>query len=215
MKLLVKNINTNNYSIIQDTEFDSNIHIDRSNFLIYIDKYSDLADYITIRNLIDRALTYWGGFNSLRSDEEKDVVLKYTKFVTITDGVAYLMNKYGITQPEAEYMYLQFSTEDIRKAADAFKERVRSPEFMRIIIQYLGMDNAEIFMDNCRNFLYDLTETAIIGTEYGNKRNGFMDYINDTGDYIGTGASTFFNLPTEQTLYDNFKLEITNKILGE
>ena len=212
---LVKIISTNEYKFIKDEEYNSDIHIDRTLFPIYLDKYSylDGVDYISIRNLMSDALINRGGFSELNSDEEKDIVLKYTKLVIPEEAISYFMNK-GFTYNEAQSKYLLLRTTDIRNAANCFKDRIESPEFMVIIYSYLGATNSEIFIDNARNFLFDLMNTAIIGTEYGNTRNGFMDYVNDTGDYVGTGASTFFNLPDEQTKYDEFKELLTSKILG-
>ena len=210
---LVKIISTNQYKIINDSDYNPDIHIDRTDNLYYLDANSDLADYITIRNMVIKAVNNKGGFSNLKNDE-KEIALKYAKSVDINDSVAYYMGQ-GMTQDEATYTYITKSSLDIRKTANCFKDRAKSAEFMATVIMYLGMENAEIFMDNARNFLYDLTESAIIGTEYGNTRNGFMDYLHDTGDYVGSGASTFFDLPNEQDKYDMFKNTLTNIILGE
>jgi len=211
MKKLVKIISTNKYQIINENEFDSNIHIDRTYGLQYIHENKNLANYITIRNMIVNAVNNQGGFNNLKN-WEKEIALIYTKSVEINDAIPYLMST-GLSQDEATYKYLQLYSQNVRNAADSFKERARSAEFMTTIIMYIGQDNAEIFIDNVRNFLHDLTESAIIGTQYGNTRNGFMDYLEDTGDYEGTGASTFFNLPDEQEKYETFKTTLKNILL--
>ena len=209
---LVKIKSTNEYKLIYDTEFDSNLHIDRSNELQYLHQNAKLGDYITIRNMVISAVNSVGGFDSLR-ELDKPIALIYTKSVTIEEAVPYYISQ-GLTVNEASYIYLQKFSQNIRNAADCFKERARSVEFATTIMMYLGQTNAETFISNTRDLLSDLTDSAIIGTQYGNVQNGFMDYIEDTGSYIGSGSSTFFNLPTDQEKHNAFKNKIIDIILN-
>lgn len=209
---LVKVIQTNEYKFIEDSEYDSSIHIDRTSFVSYLDKYLYLSNYITVRNLIQQIINDIGGFDNLRSDNDKLIALKYTRNVTPETAIPFLMT-HGYTQDEANQEYVLLRSQDILNAKNEFKNRLDNANFIATVMGTLGQVDAEIFLDNTRNFLFDLINSAILGTEYGNSRNGFFDYLNDTGDYVGTGASTFFDLPTENSKYELFKQTITNLIL--
>ena len=205
---LIKDKTTNKYSIINDVDFDSAIHIDRTNNVIYWKMNAHLADYCYIRDRITEAVIASGGFSALRSDVEKDICLEYTKSVSDVELIGYLIGK-GMTQEEAQFTYLQYRANDIRNAAQCFSDRIDKAEFTVIVMKYLGQDGGTTFLDNCRNFISDLKTSAILGTQYGNTIDGIFDYIEDTGGYLTVpGLSSFFTLPDEQTTLDAMRKEL-------
>lgn len=200
---LVKLKQNDTYYIINDIDYDSEKHIDRTNSILYWEHNKHLADYCYIRSRIADIVAL-DGFTNLYN-EEKEVCLRYTNSAASIDLIVYLMSK-GLSMEEAKFIYLQNRALDIRNAADCFSNRINNPGFTVVVIKYFsaiavngdGQVNGEIFLDNCRSFLSDLKESAILGTNYGNNRDGFFDYIEDTGSYVGTGLSTFFTLPEQQ-----------------
>lgn len=187
---LVKNKITNEYLFILENEFNIDIHIDRTDFPLYVDQYSHLTDYCLARDLVSNGVSIRGGFNSLKSDEEKEVALKYTRNVSDTDAVPYLMSK-GLSLMEATKQYIDLRSIDIRNAADCYKDRLYSPEFTSALIMSLGQAQAETLLETCRDLFNDLSNTAILGTNYGNNRAGIMDWLEGTDVYIGSGLQGF------------------------
>lgn len=207
---LVKIKSTDKYQIIEDIQFDANLHIDRTNTIVYWEMNSSLADYCYIRDRITEAVAALGGFSQIKSQEDKNIILKYTKILSAEEAVPYLMTQ-GYSLEEAQAYYILLRSTDIRNAANCYAERLNKPEFTAAVIQHFaavdeednnGQRDAEVFLDNCRNFIHDLKESAVLGTFYGNNRDGFFDYIEDTGGYLATpGLSSFFNLPEEEPIY--------------
>jgi len=216
---LIKVISTNKYEIIEDSLFDSNLHIDRSDNILYWDQNSELVDYCFLRSNIQRIISNIG-FNNLRSNAEKDVVLKYTNSASSTEVIGWLVSK-GLTVEQASLLYLQKRSIDIRNSAICFGDRINDPAFTTAIIAHFsqtgtaedGQIMGELFLDNCRNFISDLKDSAILGTQYGNARDGFFDYIDDTGSYKSNpGLSTFFTLPEEQPILNSLRKAIKDLI---
>lgn len=208
---LVKILNTDEYQIINDSDFDSNIHLDRTEGIAYWELNNNLADYCFIRHHI-MAIIDSVGFNNLKSEEEKEICIKYTKSVPATDIVPYYMST-GMTYNEASYAYLQKRAIDVRNAADCYSARLNKPEFTVIIMKHLGEGGGITFLDNCRNFISDIRNSAILGTEYESTMDGFFDYVDDTGGYDTVpGLSSFFDIPTEQANLDLMRKEIKDLI---
>jgi len=63
MKKLIKNIKTNLYELINEVEFNSEIHIDRTNSVAYWHLNKDIADYSYIRMRIETVMNEAGGFD--------------------------------------------------------------------------------------------------------------------------------------------------------
>ena len=196
MKKLVKIISSNTYSLIEEANFNSNIHIDRSNSVAYWHICKELADYSYIRMRIGIVIENLGGFNNLRSDDDKDIALIYTKNIDIADAIIYYMNN-GLTQDEATRKYLDLRSFDISNSAKAYSDRAYSHEVRASILMYLGRSAGEILLDNIRSFREDLKSDSVLGTNYGNSREGLLDFIESTASYEGAGLKSFFDLTNE------------------
>ena len=193
MKKLVKIIETGIYKLIDPNLYDSNIHIDRSGLIAYWHENNDLADYSYIRLRIGLIIEDAGGFNALRSDFERDIALIYTKNIDMADAIPYYMNK-GMTQEEATKKYLQLRSVDITNSAKAYSDRAYSPEVRASILMYLGQSAGEILLDNIRSFREDLKSDSVLGINYGNSREGLLDFIESTASYVDAGLKSFFDL---------------------
>ena len=201
--LLVKNIETQEYKFIQNKEFDDKIYINRNRIQYlheigtkldyFYDKNKYLkvnTDYCFIRDIISFIMTDSGGFNNLKNND-KDIALIYTRNVSDADGITYLMNQ-GIPLQNAQFQYILYRTEDINQASNSYGNRSSDNYLKALVIKYLGQEQSETFSAAIRNFVLDLKETAILGTNYGNFREGIMDYLEGTAGYEGKGLRNYF-----------------------
>jgi len=63
---------------------------------------------------------------------------------------------------------------------------------------YLGQSEGEILLDNIRTFREDIKSDSVLGTEYGNSREGLLDFINSTASYTDAGLKSFFDLSVSE-----------------
>lgn len=161
-------------------------------------------DYHFIRrNIIDYVASV--GFDNL-SESEKLIASKYCAADAST-LVPYFMVTYGLDYETAISKYKVYRSIDIFNAKKALSERSMDPAMMYIAVKYMDEQNASIFSDNIRNYISDLRETAHLGLNYGQARDGIMDYIEATNGYVGGGLSTFSfeNGYTFEECRDEFK----------
>ncbi len=127
-------------------------------------------------------------------------VLKYCA-TDATTLVGYLMGT-GLSQSDAILKYKENRAEDIRMASGAAELRINSTPFTFAIIKYLSEADGQSFIDATRNLVIDFKTIALTGTNYGNVRDGIMDYIESTGGYSAGGLKDF----TIETPYELFDL---------
>lgn len=179
--------------------------------------YTDLTSIETIANINQRIydyhfkrdklkeLTLELGFANL-SASDKAIVARYcaTDAATL---VGYFMSQYGLTAAEATSKYKVFRSTDISEAAKALSSRASNPVVMYISVKYMSEADASAFTDAIRNFITDLKEVAHLGTNYGQARDGIMDYIEATGSYTDAGLKSysFENGYTYEQCRDEFK----------
>lgn len=197
---------TNEYDrviYIDENEFDSVHYYDISSNIIWHNQ--DKFDYIYKRDRI-KERTSNIGFDNMDKDE-KDMAIEYCA-ININSSITYLIERDNLTLNEATLKYYDLRCTDIKNAADACSNRINNPIFIKTILLGLGQVNAEIFLDSIRNFIYDYEKVAFFGTNYGNSREGIMDYIEATGIYENSGLSTYeINQPFT---YETLKEELIN-----
>ena len=155
----------------------------------YLDKLKGgIYDYHFVRRHI-KDLVAVIGFGNLTLDE-KIIVVRYCA-ADDADLISYFMDTYSLDMATAITKLKVYRAIDISNATKALKGRAEHPAMTFIAIKYLSESNASIFSDNIRNFISDLKTTAHLGLNYGQERDGIMDYIEDTNGYVGTGLSTF------------------------
>jgi hypothetical protein len=54
----------------------------------------------------------------------------------------------------------------------------------------MNQENAEKFLDATHQLVFNYANFAVYGKKYGNYIDGILDYIEDYGDFAGTGLST-------------------------
>ena len=172
------------------------------------DILTDVRDYYTSRAILKAQ--YEGiSFSSL-SPRDKEIVATYclTSDETI---IGYYMEQ-GLTQEVAVAKHLVRRAEDINKASITCKQRAESPIVKYIAIKYMTEADAAMFMDAIRNLITDYSMLAHLGNEYGQSRDGIMDFIEATNGYVGAGLSnyTFRTGVTYENCRDEFKNFLVN-----
>jgi hypothetical protein len=148
-----------------------------------------LKDYAFIRLVLktmmdDVSDPFWS-----LSTEEKELICIYCAVSDETIVTYYVT--IGMSLQEAQMLHINRRSVDVRFAANSYYSRLTQPEFMAIIITYLGLIQGETFMDAIRNFSTDVRDMARLGTMYSNVNDGLMDYIESTGSYVDGGLKNY------------------------
>lgn len=148
-------------------------------------------DYVFVRDQIKMFVSAMT-FNNL-SEIDKEVALTYCAS-DMTTLITYLMMQ-GYSQQEAIDIYITKRAVDIRNASLSCEKRIKSSEYIKSIISFLPEEYAVQFLDATRNFSIDYQNIALFGTQYGDYRDGIMDYIEGTGSYVGGGLRNYPTYP--------------------
>lgn len=156
-------------------------------FIFNLDKYSIIdKDYVWERDTLKEiAYTKWDSLNNQSKD-----ILSERCIVGMDTIVSYYMSK-GLSQNDATMKYLNDRIVDVQNAAKCFCDRINNPKLQMYVILFLGEAQASTFNDAVRNFKSDLCSIALLGTQYGDSRDGIMDYIESTGSYTSGGLKSY------------------------
>jgi hypothetical protein len=174
----------------------------------FLDKlnFKNFDYHFVRRHMIDLVAEI--GFNNLLA-EEKVIAARYCA-ADATTLVGYFMG-FGLAVHEAVAKYKVYRSIDITSAAEALSKRADNAVVKYIAVKYMSEAEASAFSDAIRNFITDLRESAHLGLNYNQARDGIMDYIEATGSYVDGGLKsyTFENGYT----YDECKEEFKNYIV--
>lgn len=170
-------------------EYDKCISFSKSTdeFIYNLYEYSIVGkDYVWERDTLRQiAHTKWDSLN----DNSKEIIGIYCA-VGMDTLIGYYMSK-GMSQNDATMKYLNNRIEDIKNAAKAYCGRINNNTLQVNIILFLGEAQGSTFNDAVRNFKSDLCSIALLGTQYGDSRDGFMDYVESTGSYTSGGLKSY------------------------
>jgi hypothetical protein len=184
MKLL-KIIATN--EVITGDAFDENIHLDYSNSIYHWYHFGvNLTDFVYARKRI-KDIVAEVGYDNVK---HKDIVNKLC-VADMNDIIAYYMNEEGLSQLEATQKYLDNRADGIIKAGQCYSKRLESKEVIATIMLFIGRSQGLSLLDAVRNFKEDLRTVGLLGTQYGNDRDGIMDYFESTGSYEDSGIKSY------------------------
>lgn len=177
----------------------------KSEFETRCESLSNVADYHKERNAIIALFSDFANFN----DKEQYYAVKYC-MVDDTTCITYFMTA-GKSYTEAMHQHLSNRANDINSAAASCRYRAESPIVLYLTIKYLTEQDAATFIDAIRTFITDYSTIAHLGLEYGQSREGIMDYIESTNGYLNGGLSVY-NIKEPYT-YELFKAELKNYIV--
>lgn len=205
---LVKEIKTNQYQYIKDEEFDSSIHVDLSDSIYHFAQCgNDVVDYIEKRRRIKEIVDI-NGWDSIKY---KDIVVDFCA-TSAENVVVYFMEK-GLSQAEAERQYAMKRIIDVQNAGACYCQRVKNPELQLNIIIFLGEEQGSLLNNALATFKSQLCEIALLGTDYGDSRDGIMNFIKSSGGYVDGGLKSFTFTDAVISLYgseDEARLELIN-----
>jgi hypothetical protein len=158
-------------------------YIDISTMLTWHQYGSQIAnDYLVWKTAIKDIVTEKGWANL--TNTEKDLAIQYYAYANPVDPVIYLMGK-GYTQQQAQYTVLLNWHKHHGNLINACRQRWYYVKF--IAPMYLSLTDAEDLLNTIENLVFAYTDTGRLGLNYGDKKNGILDYIESTNAFVGQG----------------------------
>jgi hypothetical protein len=161
-------------------------------------------DYLVCKNVI-KELVIAKGWSNL-TNTEKDLAIQYYAYPDTTSAVIYLMGK-GYTQQQAQgFVLLQWHRHH-GNVMNSCKQRWYYVKF--IVPQYLSFNDAEDLLNTVEPLVFAYNDMGRLGVNYGDKRDGIMDYIESTNMFQGQGLREN-GYTLLQGTYDDFILAMKN-----
>lgn len=140
-------------------------------------------DYLVYKNEIKR-LCVEKGWSNL-SNGEKDLCIQYYSYDNSTDAVIYLMTTKGMTQQQAQLFLIQSWHKHHGFVVNACIQRWY---YVKLIVpMFLSFTDAEDLLNTVEPLVFALSSMGRHGINYGDKKDGIMDYIESTNAFQGQG----------------------------
>jgi hypothetical protein len=148
-------------------------------------------------------------FNNLSSLEQEQVV--YHCAIPDQSCITYYVMS-GLSVEEATQKYLISRSNDIIALSIVCQENSKNSNVIRILLEYMEQSEAERFLEATQALVFNYANYVVYGKKYGNYIKGILDYIEDYGDYEGTGLSTYTLRPGKllANLVSELKSLLTN-----
>lgn len=194
---LVKNINS------------SEIFIKKNDYILQIDEIDETTinniSHLLNENIIDKhqaSLCYsYLDFQS-QTEEDKYEIVKYAN-VSPSFAIQFYMSK-GISYVESLDRYLNERAFRILNRAESAKKYFHTQKFLFTILSSISEDNIDTFIDDTQILFFKYMEIGYFGSEYGDKKTGILDYIENSGEYKVQGGLKSLNLNPNIT-YEELK----------
>lgn len=139
-------------------------------------------DYLVCKHEI-KDLVVEKGWSNL-TNTEKDLAIIYYSYPDTTTAVIYLMGK-GYSQAQAQGYVLLSWHRHHGNVMNSCKQRWFYAKF--IVPQYLSFNDAEDLLNTVEPLVFAYNDMGRLGINYGDKRDGIMDYIESTNAFAGQG----------------------------
>lgn len=196
---IIKNINS------------SKIFIKKDDYILQTDEIDDtsLANINTLINesIIDKhqaSLCYsylLENFN-IQTEEDKYEIIKYSN-VNPNFAIQFYMSN-GFSYNKSLEKYLNDRALRILNRAECAKKYFHTQKFLFTILSFISENNIDTFIDDTQILFFKYMEIGYFGSEYGDKKTGILDYIENTGEYTLQGGLKSLNLNTSFT-YEELK----------
>ncbi len=157
----------------------------------------ELIENLYSHNIIDyrerrRCYKYLGTYYFNAQDKEcKDIICDICAITDPIQIITYYMQTRGLSMFNAQVLYLTNRSKDIVEAAKCYEKYLMSPHFIKAIITYLPIDQAEKFLDDVKELSYKYRTTGHFGQKYNDSTPGLMDYIESYGVYENDGLKKY------------------------
>lgn len=140
-------------------------------------------DYFAYKCAVKTIVTEkgWTGL----TNSEKDLAIKYYAYSDATTAVIYLMTTKGMSQQQAQYYVLQ--QWHIHHGNITLSCRQRWYYVKLIVPMYLSFTDAEDLLNTVEPLVFAYHDMGRLGINYGDKKDGIMDYIESTNAFQGQG----------------------------
>ena len=119
------------------------------------------------------------------TNTEKDLCIKYYAYPDATSAVIFLMTVRGMSLQQAQgYILLEWHKHHGNITASC-RQRWFYVKF--IVPQYLSFDDAEDLLNTVEPLVFAYHDMGRLGINYGDKKDGIMDYIESTNAFAGQG----------------------------
>jgi len=149
------------------------------------DKFGSIVanDYFAYKCSI-KTIVSEKGWNNL-TNSEKDLAIKYYAYPDVTSAVVHLMTTKGMTQEQAQGYILLAWHKHHGNLINSCRQRWFYAKF--IVPQYLNFDDAEDLLNIIEPLIFAYLDMGRLGINYGDKKDGIMDYIESTNAFAGQG----------------------------
>lgn len=181
---------------------------------ILLETEEDVTNYINIEHLFStgsidyksrrRCYKYLSINFNILDDNTKEMIAKLCA-TSVYNIIYYYTNK-GMSIEDAKFEYFNNRSIDIIEAAKCCYIYINSPKFVRTIIYYLPIEQAENFLDDIRYLKYKYQDAGHFGIKYGDKTEGLLDFIDCYGSYENSGLKNY-TLNNGLTI-DNFRKDL-------
>jgi len=140
-------------------------------------------DYLCIKEEIKDIVTNigWTGL----TNTEKDIAITCYSYSNPTDAVIYLMTVKGYTQQQAQSFLLSSWHKHHGNVVEACKQRWYYVKL--VIAAFLSFTDAEDLFDLNESLIFAYTDMGRLGLNYGDRKDGIMDFIESTNGYENNG----------------------------
>jgi hypothetical protein len=139
-------------------------------------------DYLVCKNEI-KEICLIRGWSNL-TNTEKDLSIQYYSYPDTTSAVIFLMGK-GYSQAQAQGYVLQQWHRHHGNLINACKQRWYYAKF--IVPQFLSFADSEDLLNTVEPLVFAYNDMGRLGINYGDKKNGIMDYIESTNSFQNQG----------------------------
>lgn len=119
------------------------------------------------------------------TNNEKDLAIKYYSYPDMTEAITYLMTTKGMTQAQAQGYVLSAWHKHHGNITLSCRQRWYYAKF--VVPQYLSFVDAEDLLNIVEPLVFAYHDMGRLGINYGDKKDGIMDYIESTNTYFGQG----------------------------
>lgn len=140
-------------------------------------------DYLVYKNAI-KDIVEEKGWNNL-SNNEKDLAIQYFSYINPTDAVIYLMTIKGYNQQQAQYYLLEQWHKHHGNLIKACSQRWYYAKL--VVPMFLSFTDSEDLLNTVEPLVFAYNDMGRLGINYGDKKDGIMDYIESTNMFYQQG----------------------------
>lgn len=165
-------------------------------------------DYLCYKNQI-KLLVVEKGWSNLTEDE-KNIAIQYYSYTNPIDAVIHLMTTKGMTQQQAQMFLIQSWHKHHGFVVNACIQRWY---YVKLVVpMFLSFTDAEDLLNTVEPLVFALTSMGRYGINYGDKKEGIMDYIESTNAFQEQGLRES-GYTLLQGTWDDFITQLKNVLV--